>query len=307
MIPEITLNIGRCFTHKQLVKELSPLFNLEAKEVKINIKINTSFIYPDFLLLVVGALRSLKEKGIVISGEIDAHNDITDYISRIDFFNSIDCNYNESFDRHDSKGRFIEIFNYHEKNVNSLDDSIINILTQKTEIEETVIQVLSFCLGEVLDNSLRHSTKDNGWCVAQYYSKSKEIRIMICDTGTGIHKSLTSGANTELSSLTASEALEKCIEKGVTNGDGMGFGLYATAKFAKANKGELIIYSGDKFLTHNQSETKVKEGNFWQGTFVFLKIKANNKVIPEVITDGYTDYIDAYNERFKETDIDSLW
>lgn len=78
---------------------------------------------------------------------------------------------------------------------------------------------------------------------AQLFPAKNEIRLMICDTDVGIYKALTSSEKLIFHEKTEEDALRLCIEKGVTNGEGMGFGLYASSEFIKHNKGQMIIYS----------------------------------------------------------------
>jgi hypothetical protein len=83
---------------------------------------------------------------------------------------------------------------------------------------------------EIMDNALNHSAfpdfgNGNGWCCSQLFPGSDEIRLLICDSGVGIHKSLTSHPESKYKELNEKEALEMCTEKGITNSEGMGFGF----------------------------------------------------------------------------------
>ena len=77
---------------------------------------------------------------------------------------------------------------------------------------------------------MNHSEIDKGLVVVHYDENESIIRIMICDTGIGIYKSLTTAPkNACYGSYTEEDALLKCIEDKVTNGKGMGFGLFSTS------------------------------------------------------------------------------
>lgn len=82
----------------------------------------------------------------------------------------------------------IEVFD--NENIFAVYSDIINILKNSPEIELSILQVLSYCLYEVLDNVLTHSSKNNGTIFLHYHAKESTIKILIADDGIGIQKSL---------------------------------------------------------------------------------------------------------------------
>ncbi|WP_342644722.1 ATP-binding protein [Mucilaginibacter sp. CSA2-8R] len=302
----IDINLDKCRRHEEVVSQLSPLFSVLAGDsVKIKLTV-TKFTYPDFLVLVTAALRKLDEINVTPDGEIEIDDKTSGYISRMNFFQNLNVKFEEQFQRQDNNGRFIEITNFDGESDYLMVDKVVQMLQRYTSIDQSVMYLISFCLGEVVGNIFFHAeSKNGGWITAQYYAKHNKIRIVVCDTGCGVHHSLKT--NQKYAAWTEAEALEKCIENKVTNGKGMGFGLYATANFAKLNKGELLIYSGDNCLTSNRHGIKVSSGNKWQGTFVYLEINTDISVQPELVTDGYTDFIDSFKERYEEGGINGLW
>ncbi len=58
--------------------------------------------------------------------------------------------------------------------------------------------------------------------------------------GEGIHRSLTSQPEAKYEDITESQALDLCIQRGVTNGKGLGLGLFATSQFILKNSGGLL-------------------------------------------------------------------
>lgn len=148
---------------------------------------------------------------------------------------------------------------------------------------------------------LVHSGLNHGWVCAQSFAKNKEIRLIICDNGVGIHQSLATSPNPEYANLSEDKALELCIRKGVTNGKGLGFGLFATSMFVKENGGDLLVYSGNYFLRNEGTEFYVKEGSRWKGTVVYLRINTEIAVDYKLIMpkdhslpDDYQDFIDDH-------------
>ena len=83
----------------------------------------------------------------------------------------------------------IEVFD--NENIFAVYSDIINILKNSPEIELSILQVLSYCLYEVLDNVLTHSSKNNGTIFLHYQANESTIKILIADDGIGIQKSLS--------------------------------------------------------------------------------------------------------------------
>jgi anti-sigma regulatory factor (Ser/Thr protein kinase) len=288
----IYIDFTKYVSHIELIKDLSPLFYAQQDdEVFITINLASySVLYSDMLALVVGATVNLRSKSIQVNGEFlpFSNRGQANYASRIDFFRWLGFNYQEDFVRRSAVGKFTEIRKFiSEKdtpeNIDLLHTEIIRILYNSSEISKEMMQVLDFCLYEVLDNTLLHSKSGNGWACCQYFSKRREIRLIVLDTGIGIHKALTEYPGSKYPDLTENEAVARCIEKGVTSGNGMGFGLWATSQFIRENGGEMLIYSGNHFLNCHVKEPKVQQGALWGGTMTFLRINTDVPVDHKVI------------------------
>lgn len=311
---DIKLTISDCTSHEDLINTLSPLFKAE-KGDSVHLVLNLTNpneahdVYPDFLLLIVSALRYLDRFEIKPLGNILYNPQKVNYISRMDFFTNLNVEFEEEIKRKDSTGKCIEISKFDKDTVFSIYDSIIKILDSFPSIELTVLQGLGYCFYELLDNVLNHSEENYGWVVAHYYKAESTIRIMICDTGIGIHKSLTTSPKNELfKKYTEEEAISECINDKVTNGNGMGFGLYSTANLIKDCESELIIYSGNKKLYCNQERKKVEDIPYWQGTIIFIKLRSDICIDPDKVVDYKTDCADQYNDMFnQEHSLDDLW
>lgn len=311
---DVNLKISDCASHEELIRTLTPLFQAEKGDsVHLVLDMTNSDdsrdVYPDFLLLIVSALRYLDRFEIKPSGNILYNPQKVNYISRMDFFTNLNVEFEEEIKRKDSTGKCIEISRFDQETIFGTYDSIIKILDSFPSIELTVLQGLGYCFYELLDNVLNHSEENGGWVVAHYYKAESTIRIMICDTGIGIHKSLTTNPKDErFKNYTEEESISECINDKVTNGNGMGFGLYSTANLIKDCESELIIYSGNKKLHYNQKGKEVKDIPYWQGTIVFLKLRSDICIDPDKVVDFKTDCADQYNDMFgQEHSLDDLW
>ena len=123
----------------------------------------------------------------------------------------------------------IDVFD--EKNIYTVYQRVIETLTHHMNIETTLLQALSYCFYEILDNVLTHSGKELGSVISYYNPEGHTLSLLVADDGQGIRTSLAE--NEKYSKLTEPEALEICIRDSVTDGKGMGFGLYTTSLLAK--------------------------------------------------------------------------
>lgn len=293
---DVNIELKYCFDHVEIVRRLSDLFKIESGDsVNLNIHLNPTngFVYPDYLLLIISAIHRLRNIKVEIGGTVHCSNpNIFDYISRMDFFRYLDVKNNEGFARQKSKGRFLEISKFDETNVHGISSVTMEILTKKVKADKTVLMLLDYCMNEIVDNVINHSREKNGWIVAQSYPKN--IRVLISDTGIGIHESLKK----KYPDWSPEKAILKSIEKSITSGIGMGNGLYFTTRYIEENDGEMILYSGYNYVRVDKNGINLETDEFWKGTFLFLNVKCNNKVDFRVILGELATLEDDYNERF---------
>ena len=183
---------------------------------------------------------------------------------------------------------------------------IVKLLNSHSEIELGVLQALSYCFYEVLDNVLTHSGKICGTVLLRYLKADNVIQILVADDGIGVQKSLSQ--NPKFRDVSEEEALALCLNDTVTDGKGMGFGLYSTARLIHNAGIRLDIHSGNSVLSYDGISTVVKNSDFWQGTIVYFEIHSNREIDPNDVVDGRTDCAEQFNETFiQDGDIDDLW
>ena len=190
--------------------------------------------------------------------------------------------------------------------LNAVYRDVIKTLTSHFEIEVSVLQALSYCLYEVMDNVHIHSGKPLGTAMTYYDSTGKTLRILIADDGIGIKASLAE--NSKYRDVTESEALKLCLEDTITDGKGMGFGLYTTSRLVDSIGKKFILHSGSHELMIENGRTSIVENGFWQGTLIYMEISTGQEIDPNQIVDHRADAVEEYNEAFVETgELESLW
>ncbi len=190
--------------------------------------------------------------------------------------------------------------------LNAVYANVVNAMTSHFEIELSVLQALSYCLYEVMDNVHVHSGKPLGTAITYFDKDSEILRVLIADDGMGIRASLAE--NEIYSDISETDALRICLQDSVTDGKGMGFGLYTTAKLISMIGKEFILHSGHYKLMIKDGETTCVENGFWQGTLLYMEIGTAKEIDPGQVVDHRVDVAEEYNELFVETEeLESLW
>lgn len=286
-------NSHECVLHK--CNELIDFYhkNPNAKII-FNIK-GLSFIYPDYAILLLCAFKYLESKQIFVRGELKYTNSqCVSYLAQMGFFKNLNINIPPKI-RNKQKNSYVEIQKYDENNQVEICNSLLKVIKANSVIHDNVFTSLDYCFNEILDNVLLHSEVAHGWVVMQYFPGMNAIRLIVCDFGIGINEALKSKYD-----FSEQEAIQNCIQKGITNGKGQGHGLFATSEFIKLNKGWMSIVSGNKKLDMNEGDLWVKNTPFWQGTCIYLRINTNLDVDYTKFTSRYSDYKDHVIERFED-------
>lgn len=190
--------------------------------------------------------------------------------------------------------------------LNNVYKDVVTAMTSHFEIEVSVLQALSYCLYEMMDNVHIHSGKPLGTAMTSYNDTQKTLSILIADDGMGIKASLSE--NEQYCEITEAEALKMCLEDKITDGKGLGFGLYTTSRLVATIGKEFILHSGKHKLIRKDGQESVVENGFWQGTLIYMVIGTGEEIDPNQIVDHRTDVVEEYNETFVESsEIESLW
>lgn len=198
----------------------------------------------------------------------------------------------------------IEMFD--EKNIQQVYRRLVEVLIHQPEIETSLLQGMSYCFYEVMDNVIIHSGKTVGIVITNYSEPDHLIQILVADDGMGIQASLAQ--NSEYANITEGQALEYCIKDNVSDGKGMGFGLYSTSRLITTAGHRLIIRSGNHTLSANGDLT-VLESEPWQGTIVYFELRSNMDIDPASVVDHRTDPAEEFDDLFLDDapQLDKLW
>ena len=102
--------------------------------------------------------------------------------------------------------------------------------------------------------------------------------------------------------------MRKCLQDRVTDGKGMGFGLYSTLCLIRNVGIRLELHSGCHILVSDGTTERIDEASQWQGTILFMEIHANKEIEPNAVLQNRVDVEDEFNDTFLDAeDIDNLW
>ena len=128
----------------------------------------------------------------------------------------------------------------------------------------------------------------------------------IADDGIGVRESLAE--NEKYVGVSEEEALRMCIKDAITDGKGMGFGLYSTSLLARDAGLRFEVWSGRHTLLVQDGVESTSESEFWQGTVVYLQLHTNKEINPAEVVANRTDVATQYNETFlNDNELEELW
>ena len=202
------------------------------------------------------------------------------------------------------EGITIDVFD--EKNIYDVYQRVVGILTQYIDIETTVLQAMSYCFYEILDNVLTHSGKEMGTVITHYDSSNHVLSFLVGDDGMGVRASLSE--NEKYAGISEPEALKMCIKDAITDGKGMGFGLYSTSLLVRDAGLRFEVRSGNHTMLVQDGVESTIESTPWQGTIVYLQLRTNKEINPAEVVANRTNVAEQYNDVFlNDNELKELW
>lgn len=168
----------------------------------------------------------------------------------------------------------------YEDQIAELTQRFIDFISRETDCEVGVIDSLIWCINEVMDNVLVHSTENTGYIMAQYHRRKKRLFFCVCDCGVGIYKSLSESKHKPASEI---DSLTMAVQEGVGDGKGQGNGLYGLYQIVNENGGKLTISSGKSaIMLSGKGLQKFSNGEYASktnpGTIVDFQLDISKKI-----------------------------
>lgn len=214
--------------------------NRGVRTFKVRIIDQGKGLYPNFCVPVAGIIKYFEENHscTFLPSKSMSDKSLAGKIGILHPYSDVDVV---------NKARFLsKIWVFDENNQYKIVQGIRDSLRQAIPLQRGLLNCLELCLNEVMDNVLIHSGPfeegrlPSGLVMAQVHPKGKRIAIAVYDNGIGMMESLSRGG---VQCPSAQEAISMALEKGVTDGNGKGNGLWLLNEVVKRGEGSLEIAS----------------------------------------------------------------
>lgn len=233
-------------SHPKCVSEfLCALKDAVQRDYKeIIIKSDARSIYPNACVPIAGIIDYYVQDGVSFIYDTDRCS----YLSKCGFTSPFILSREEL---QSEKHPFDKIFLYEDSGqVADITQAYVDAISHQSLCEPGVLNGLTWCINEVMDNVLVHSQSPHGLVMAQYHAAQKHIVFCIYDSGVGIYNTMSNSTHKPTSEI---DALSLAIQEGVGDGKGQGNGLFGLFQIVHDNKGRLTITSGASSLMLQQN------------------------------------------------------
>lgn len=126
--------------------------------------------------------------------------------------------------------------------IRDLVDAVRTEVCEHSDVEEGVLTGIEWCLYEVMDNVLQHSSIGRGYFMGQYAEGSGRLSLCVFDNGIGILNSLKDSRHAPRDAL---DAVTLALQERVTRDDaiGQGNGMWGLSQVVKDNGGRFLVSS----------------------------------------------------------------
>ena len=234
-------------------------------------------IYPNACVPIAGIIQYYITQGISFSYNLDERS----YLNKCAFTaprhysddDNLDVAYAYPLDKIYKFDSFLQVA--------KLSQAYVDAISHLCICEPGVIDSISWCINEVMDNVLIHSESKEGYAMAQFHPKTKHIAICVYDSGIGIYNSLQHSKHHPQTEI---DAITLAIQEGIGDGKGQGNGLYGLYSSVLKNNGILSITSGSSSIMLNDTGAINKFSNIpyisntTKSTIVDFQINLDNPI-----------------------------
>lgn len=284
--------------------DLQKVFNSDYEGLLFDLS-KLRFITPSGLCYLIASFQTLIDFMGSENCEITmpTNNSTNNYLTRMNFLETLGVEDNNNINVNDCSDSLVELQKIvmGSKSDWKITENLTNVLESQLPVNnQGILNAVGYAIGEIVDNTLRHSQSPiGGYVCAQTYPNLNKLEICIIDCGIGIIESLKAENDIHKEKLSKfksdAEFIQFAIEKGVTSktkqkcgDDGhSGEGLFFTSEFIKENNGRMkVISENGMLLIDNQNGVQLSETEYhWKGTIVMLEFNLDVPVIVKDIFD----------------------
>ena len=271
----------------------------------LTISCSAEAFYPNACVPIAGVIQYYIKLGMTFSFDFDRNS----YLNTCQMANpfsfsdedDLDASYAFPLDK---------VFKFNSSmQVAKLSQAYVDTLSSLCECETGVLDSISWCISEVMDNVLTHSESTEGYVMAQLHPRTNHVAFCVYDSGIGIFNSLSNSKHRPRKEI---DALTLAIQEGVGDGKGQGNGLFGLYESVLRNSGRLSLTSGKSsiMLTDTGVINKYENVPFLSDsakqTIVDFQINLNKqidfKTIFSSITSNYEIFDPRIDDMLSETD-----
>lgn len=267
-------------------------------EVNLNVQ-HMGKVEPFGMLLVTAKLRKIRQNIPHAKCFISGYQNKS-YAAHMGFFKSFNVEFGNSPGEANGNANYIPITcldvrelrkeSYATDNgvvQNVIEKKSLNLAKVLTRGNETVEEIVTYSIREIMRNIVEHSTAEKIWFAGQFWASKDIVEISLLDEGVGIKQSIS--VNPNLTIKKPEDALLLAIEPGISGKAfsyrgkervqedsiwrNSGYGLYVTSEICKLG-GDFLICSGEKALLIKGEEHKIFDTDF-SGTAIRMRLKVS--------------------------------
>lgn len=263
--------------------------------LKIDIHFNSDVVsYPNICIPIAGIIDYYRKLGVEFT--ITDINDRDGYVTKTHFWNPYIV---EQTSKSELCYPFDKVWKFSTpEGVQSIMDSFIQKIRSSAVVESGILQAITWCINETLDNVLQHANSDCGYIMGQLHKDSHRVVISIFDNGRGILQSFKDSNFTPLPA-SVTDAITTALQENVTRDRniGQGNGMWGLAQMVKNNGGTLRVSTGGEglaFEKDTQDPLKlarcVNMGKDHASTLVDFQLDYNTPIsVNDILGNNMTD------------------
>jgi anti-sigma regulatory factor (Ser/Thr protein kinase) len=272
---------------RKLISSASDIASCKEKKMVIDFS-SSKHLNPFYLGGLACILHSKKSSGIDFSIINDGNHGIRSYLNTIHFPETFSpaANNGDSFlsdlEKYANK-TYIPIVSFETGSSNSTTTirervltALFQLLKKQLGFSGEEIVPLHYFLSELTDNINEHSSAQNGFVFAQYYSDRNYLDLCICDAGQGIFQSYLN--NPKFNPQTEADAMQMALSGRSTKdrAEARGFGITTTRNMlVNGLRGKLFMWSGNTTFIQTidyEAIASVPNNLYFQGTFIAVRV-----------------------------------
>lgn len=248
---------------------------------------------------------------------------IDGYVSRVDFYRVLEIDHREKFIRHSENDRFMPIKKLSDSDVNEIATQLRTTVTSHLSFADSVIDMIDYSFGEILDNVLMHSkAPGTGLACSQFLPNGNYVEVCVSDCGVGIAETMAKNKlyadkdMVELMALAFDKGTGEYVGKDQFSDDRTsgGMGLRIASNVATALGGHIWAVSRKQSIhISKQGIRSFGSGRYFPGTVISMRFPVTDMKLTgdDVLDDGSSKTVrwnthDSWNYEGSDED-DVLW